>query len=108
MLYRVEDRIISIHNKFETINIYLKTSSKGNKKSKEIEQMVLCQVRDVSNLTKDVIDTFIANVAIYKRRNMHGRMFHSVDQAKLLRDIAGLKPPSKRYMKTTSNTTKKA
>ncbi|XP_045788299.1 putative disease resistance RPP13-like protein 3 isoform X3 [Trifolium pratense] len=89
LLFGVEDKIKSLQNELEIINAYLKTSSKGNKNNnKEIEKIVLSQIRDVAHVAEDVIDTFIANVAIYKRRNVLGRMFHSVDHAKLLHDVA--------------------
>ncbi|WJX45146.1 hypothetical protein P8452_32047 [Trifolium repens] len=88
LLCGVDDRIISLRNELEIINVYLKTSSKGKNNNKEIEQIVLSQIRDVAHLAEDVIDTFIVNVAIYKRRNMMGRMLHSFDHAKLLRDVA--------------------
>ncbi|KAK2435079.1 disease resistance protein RPM1 [Trifolium repens] len=88
LLCGVDERIISLRNELEIINVYLKTSSKGNNNNKEIEQIVLSQIRDVAHLAEDVIDTFIVNVAIYKRRNMMGRMLHSFDHAKLLHDVA--------------------
>ncbi|CAI8616802.1 unnamed protein product [Vicia faba] len=61
----VEDKIISLHNELEIISI-----------------------RDVSYLVEDVIDTFITKVAFYKKRNLLGRMFHSVKHAKLLHEVA--------------------
>ncbi|XP_045788307.1 disease resistance protein RPP13-like [Trifolium pratense] len=89
LLFGVEDKIQSLQNELEIINAYLKTSSKGNKNNnKEIEKIVLSQIRDAAHQAEDVIDTFIANVAIYKRRNVLGRMLHSVDHAKLLHDVA--------------------
>ncbi|CAL5212634.1 unnamed protein product [Lathyrus oleraceus] len=90
LLCGVEDKIVSLRNELEIINIYLKTSSEGkiNSNNREIEQKVLSQIRDVSYLAEDVIDTFITNVAFYKKRNMLGRMLHSVDHAKLLHDVA--------------------
>lgn len=89
LLCGVQDRIISLRNELEIINVYLKTSSRGNRNNnREIEQKVLSQIRDVAHVAEDVIDTFIANIAMYKKRNMLGRMFHSVDHAKLLHDVA--------------------
>jgi len=90
LLCGVEDRIISLRNELEIITVYLKTSSKGNNKNnnKEIEQKVLSQIRDVAHVAEDVIDTFITNVAMYKKRNVLGRMLHSVDHGKLLHDVA--------------------
>ncbi|XP_045788301.1 putative disease resistance RPP13-like protein 3 isoform X2 [Trifolium pratense] len=89
LLFGVEDKIQSLQNELEIINAYLKTSSKGNKNNnKEIEKIVLSQFRDAAHQAEDVIDTFIANVAIYKRRNVLGRMLHSVHHAKLLHDVA--------------------
>ncbi|CAL5212636.1 unnamed protein product [Lathyrus oleraceus] len=89
LLCGVEDRIISLRNELEIICVYLNTSSKGkNNNNKQIEQKVLSQIRDVSHLAEDVIDTFVANVAIYKKKNMLERMCHSVNHAKLLRDAA--------------------
>ncbi|GAU44032.1 hypothetical protein TSUD_349640 [Trifolium subterraneum] len=89
LLSGVEDKIESLRNELEIINAYLKTSSKGNKNNnKEIEQIVLSQIRDAAHLAEDVIDTFIANLAIYKRRNMLGKMFQYIDRSKLLREVA--------------------
>ncbi|XP_058769233.1 putative disease resistance RPP13-like protein 3 [Vicia villosa] len=89
LLCGVEDKIISLRNELEIISVYLKTSSEGkNNNNKQIEQKVLSQIRDVSHVAEDVIDTFIANVAIYKKKNMLERMLHSANHAKLLRDAA--------------------
>ncbi|XP_058769240.1 putative disease resistance RPP13-like protein 3 [Vicia villosa] len=89
LLCGVEDKIISLRNELEIINIYLKTSSEWKKNNhKQIEQKVLTQIRDVSYSAEDVIDTFITNVAFYKKRNVLGRMLHSVGHAKLLHDVA--------------------
>ncbi|CAJ2679540.1 unnamed protein product [Trifolium pratense] len=89
LLCGVEDKIISLRNELEIINVYLKTSPQGkNNNNKQIEQKVLSQIRDISYVAEDVIDTFIANVSIYKNRNVLGRMIHSVDHAKLLHDVA--------------------
>ncbi|CAK8576761.1 unnamed protein product [Lathyrus sativus] len=87
LLSGVEDKIISLRNELEIINIYLKTSSEGNN-NKEIEQKVLSQIRDVSYSAEDVIDTFITKVAFYKKRNLLGRMLRSVKHAKLLHEVA--------------------
>ncbi|GAU30610.1 hypothetical protein TSUD_62300 [Trifolium subterraneum] len=88
LLCGVEDKIISLRNELEIINVYLKTSHQGKNNNKQIEQKVLSQIRDVSYVAEDVIDTFIANVSIYKKRNVIGRMIHSVGHAKLLHDVA--------------------
>ncbi|PNY11578.1 disease resistance protein rpp13-like, partial [Trifolium pratense] len=89
LLCGVEDKIISLRNELEIINVYLKTSPQGkNNNNKQIEQKVLSQIRDISYVAEDVIDTFIANVSIYKDRNVLGRMIHSVDHAKLRHDVA--------------------
>ncbi|KAK2435077.1 disease resistance protein RPM1 [Trifolium repens] len=88
LLCGVEDRIISLRNELEIINVYLKTSPQRKNNNKQIEQKVLSQIRDVSYVAEDVIDTFIANVSIYKNRNVFGRMIRSVDHAKLLHDVA--------------------
>ncbi|XP_058769258.1 putative disease resistance RPP13-like protein 3 [Vicia villosa] len=87
LLFGVEDKIISLRNELEIINVYLKTSSQG-KNNTELKQTVLSQIRDVSHLAEDVIDTFITNIALYKNRNLPGRMLHSIDHAKLLHDVA--------------------
>jgi DNA repair ATPase RecN len=83
----VEDRIISLRNELDIINVYLKTSPQAKNNNKQIEQKVLSQIRDVSYVAEDVIDIFITNVSIYKKRNVLGRMIHSVDHAKLLHDV---------------------
>ncbi|KAI5388052.1 disease resistance protein RPP13 [Lathyrus oleraceus] len=88
LLCGVEDRIISLRNELEIICVYTSSEGKNNNNNKQIEQKVLSQIRDVSHLAEDVIDTFVANVAIYKKKNMLERMCHSVNHAKLLRDAA--------------------
>ncbi|CAJ2662730.1 unnamed protein product [Trifolium pratense] len=90
LLFGVEDKIKSLQNELEIINAYLKTSSKGNKNNnnKEIEKTVRRLIREETHLAEDVIDTFIANVVIYKRRNVVGRMFYSIAHAKLRRKVA--------------------
>jgi Leucine-rich repeat (LRR) protein len=89
LLCGVEDKVISLKDELEFINGYLETSSRlGNNNNKKIEQIVLSQIRDVAHEAEDVIDSFIADVAIYRRRNMLRRMLHSIDHAKLLRNVA--------------------
>ncbi|XP_045788308.1 disease resistance protein RPP13-like [Trifolium pratense] len=90
LLFGVEDKIKSLQNELEIINAYLKTSSKGNKNNnnKEIEKTVRRLIREEAHQAEDVIDTFIANVVIYKRRNVVGRMFYSIAHAKLRRNVA--------------------
>ncbi|KAL1362453.1 hypothetical protein AAHE18_03G082400 [Arachis hypogaea] len=56
--------------------------------SKGIEKEVLRQIRDVAHEAEDVIDTFVVNVAIHKRRTKLGRMLHGLEHAKLLHDVA--------------------
>nr|AHB79188.1 CC-NBS-LRR disease resistance protein [Cicer arietinum] len=88
LLCGVEDQITSLRNELQIINIYLKTSSGNNNNNKEMEQLILSQIRDIAHVAEDVIDTFIANVAVYKRKNLLKRMLHSVGHAKLLHDVA--------------------
>ncbi|XP_068487736.1 disease resistance protein RPP13-like isoform X1 [Phaseolus vulgaris] len=84
LLYGVEDRIQSLQNELQMINDLLNTS----KSKKGIDNTVVNQIRDVAHLAEDVIDTFVAKVAIYKRRTMLGRMLHGFAQARLLHDVA--------------------
>nr|KYP68097.1 Disease resistance protein RPP13 [Cajanus cajan] len=84
LLCGVEDRIKSLQNELEMINEFLNTS----KSKKGIEKKVVSQIRDVAHLAEDVIDTYVAKVAIHERRTMMGRLLHSVHQARLLHDVA--------------------
>ena len=70
LLYGVEDRVQSLQNELQMINDLLNTS----KRKKGISNTVVNQIRDVAHLAEDVIDTFVAKVAIYKRRTILGRM----------------------------------
>ena len=89
LLYGVEDRVRSLHSELKLINVLLEASERKKKKSnKGIEQEVLSQISDVAHEAEDVIDTFVAKVAMHKRRTMLGRMLHGVEHAKLLREVA--------------------
>ena len=87
LLCGVEGRIKSLCSELEIINALLK-ASEGKKGKKEIEQVVINQIKDVAHEAEDVIETFVANVAMHKRRTKLGRMLHGVDHAKLLHDVA--------------------
>ncbi|KAK8463683.1 hypothetical protein PHAVU_011G014301 [Phaseolus vulgaris] len=84
LLYGVKDRVQSLQNELQMINELLNTS----KRKKGISNTVVNQIRDVAHLAEDVIDTFVAKVAIYKRRTMLGRMLHGFGQVRLLHDVA--------------------
>ncbi|KAK8463682.1 hypothetical protein PHAVU_011G014200 [Phaseolus vulgaris] len=84
LLYGVEDRVQSLQNELQMINDLLNTS----KRKKGIENTVVNQIRDVAHLAEDVIDTFVAKVAIYKRRTILGRMLRGFAQARLLHHVA--------------------
>ncbi|KAJ1378434.1 Virus X resistance protein-like, coiled-coil domain [Sesbania bispinosa] len=86
LLCGVEDRIRSLHNELEMIIVFLK-ASEGKKSKNEMEQKVVSQIRDIAQVAEDVIDTFVTNVTIHKRRSMLGKMLHGVDHAKVLHDI---------------------
>ncbi|MED6182968.1 hypothetical protein PIB30_033570 [Stylosanthes scabra] len=88
LLYGVEDKVRSLHSELKIISALLK-ASEGKKSKKEIEQEVLSQIRDVAYEAGDVIDTFVANMAMHKRRNKLWRMLHGFDHAKLRHDVAG-------------------
>ncbi|CAJ1934167.1 unnamed protein product [Sphenostylis stenocarpa] len=85
LLCGVEDGIQSLQNELQMINEFLNTS----KSKKGIENTVVSQIRDVAQLAEDVIDTFVAKVALHKRRTTLGRKLHAFDQARLLHDVAG-------------------
>jgi len=84
LLYGVEDRVQSLQYELQMMKELL--SSTRSKKG--MEHTVLNQIRDVSHLAEDVIDTFVAKVSIYKRRTILGRMLRGFHQARLLRDVA--------------------
>ncbi|MED6182969.1 hypothetical protein PIB30_033571 [Stylosanthes scabra] len=86
LLCGVDDRVKSLHSELRMINVLLKTSD--GKTKKEIEKEVLSQIRDVVHEAEDVIDTFVVNMAIQKRRTKLERMLHGFDHAKLLHDVA--------------------
>ncbi|MED6182970.1 hypothetical protein PIB30_033572 [Stylosanthes scabra] len=87
LLCGLKDRIRSLHSELEIINVLLKTFE-GKRNKKEMDQVVVNQIRDVAQEAEDVIDTFVANVAIHKRRSKLGRMLHGVSHSKLLHDVA--------------------
>ncbi|XP_057752285.1 putative disease resistance RPP13-like protein 3 isoform X2 [Arachis stenosperma] len=87
LLCGLEGRIRSLHSELEIINVLLK-SFEGKRNKKEMEQVVANQIRDAAQEAEDVIDIFVANVAMHKRRSNLGRMFHGVSHTKLLHDVA--------------------
>ncbi|KAL4327534.1 hypothetical protein S245_043069 [Arachis hypogaea] len=86
LLCGVDDRVRSLQSDLSIINVFLKTSE--GKTKKEIDKEVLRQIRDVAHQAEDVIDTFVVNVAMHRRRTMLGKMLHGFEHGKLLRDVA--------------------
>ncbi|QCE13051.1 disease resistance protein RPM1 [Vigna unguiculata] len=84
LLYGVEDKVQSLQYELQMMKELLSST----KSKKGMEHTVLNQIRDVSHLAEDVIDTFVAKVSIYKRRTILGRMLRGFGQARLLRDVA--------------------
>ena len=84
LLYGVEDRIQSLQHELQMINDLLNTS----KNKKGTAHTILNQIRDVAHVAEDVIDTFVAKVAIYKRRTILGKMLRGFAQARLLHHVA--------------------
>ncbi|XP_014493779.1 disease resistance protein RPP13-like [Vigna radiata var. radiata] len=84
LLYGVEDRVQSLQYELQMIKDLLNTTTR----KKGMEHTVLNQIRDVAHLAEDVIDTFVAKVAIYKRRTILGRMLRGFGQARLLHHVA--------------------
>ncbi|XP_054777044.1 putative disease resistance RPP13-like protein 3 [Prosopis cineraria] len=87
LLCGVEDKVNSLQSELRMMSVFLK-SCEQDKMKKEIEQEVVRQITDVAHEAEDVIDTFVANVARYRRRSWLSRMFHGVDHAKLLHHVA--------------------
>ncbi|KAL1324647.1 hypothetical protein AAHE18_13G105700 [Arachis hypogaea] len=86
LLCGVDDRVKSLQSVLNMMNEHLQTSEGKTKKG--IEKEVLRQIRDVAHEAEDVIDTFVVNVAIHKRRTKLGKMLHGLEHAKLLHDVA--------------------
>ncbi|XP_047166615.1 disease resistance protein RPP13-like [Vigna umbellata] len=84
LLYGVEDRVQSLQNELQMIKDLLNTT----KRKKGMEHTVLNQIRDVAHVAEDVIDTFVAKVAIYKRRTILGRMLRGFGQLRLFHHVA--------------------
>ncbi|MED6153185.1 hypothetical protein PIB30_099226 [Stylosanthes scabra] len=87
LLFGVDDRVRSLQDELNMINVLLETSE-GKKTKKGIEKEILRQIRNVAYEAEDVIDTFVVNVAMYKRRTKLGRMLNGFEYAKLLHDVA--------------------
>ncbi|KAL4389740.1 hypothetical protein HN51_010676 [Arachis hypogaea] len=86
LLCGVDDRVRSLQSELSIINVLLETSEGRTKK--KIDKEVLRQIRDAAHEAEDVIDTFVVNVAMHKRRTKLGKMLHGFEHAKLLRDVA--------------------
>ena len=84
LLYGVEDRVQSLQYELQMIKELLNTT----KRKKGMEHTVLNQIRDMAHVAEDVIDTFVAKVAIYKRRTILGKMLRGFAQARLLHHVA--------------------
>ncbi|MED6200011.1 hypothetical protein PIB30_081199 [Stylosanthes scabra] len=86
LLFEVDDKVRSLQSELSMINVLLKTSQ--GKTKKEIDKEVVRQIRDVAYEAEDIIDTFIVNVAMHKRRTMLERMLHYFEYAKLRHNVA--------------------
>ncbi|WVZ03065.1 hypothetical protein V8G54_023871 [Vigna mungo] len=84
LLYGVEDRVQSLQYELQMIKELLNTT----KRKKGMEHVVLNQIRDVAYVAEDVIDTFVAKVAISKRRTILGRMLRGFGRLRLLHHVA--------------------
>lgn len=87
LLYGVEGKVRSLHNELEIINAFIKTSQGKNNKNK-VEKTILNQIKDITHVVEDTIDTFIMEVSKHKRRSTMVRMLHSAHHAKLLHEVA--------------------
>lgn len=87
LLYGVEGKVRSLHNELEIINAFIKTSQGKNNKNK-VEKTILNQIKDITHVVQDTIDTFIMEVSKHKRRSTMVRMLHSAHHAKLLHEVA--------------------
>ncbi|XLT49882.1 hypothetical protein HN873_042486 [Arachis hypogaea] len=85
LLCGVDNRVTTLQNELSLINVFLKTSE--GKTKKEIYKEILRQIRDVAHQAEDVIDTFVVNVAMHRRRTMLGKMLRGFEHGKLLRDV---------------------
>ncbi|XP_020214661.1 disease resistance protein RPP13 isoform X1 [Cajanus cajan] len=84
LLSGVEDKVKSLERELQMINVILRTTNSNN----DIQKTVVSQIRDVAHEAEDVIDTYVAKVALHNRRTMLGRLLHGVDQTKLLHDVS--------------------
>ncbi|KAL2329668.1 hypothetical protein Fmac_017249 [Flemingia macrophylla] len=74
LLSGVEEKVNSLCNELKFIDIFLKSSE--GKRSDEVVKEVVSQIRDVAYKAEDVVDTYVANIAKHKRRNMLSKLFH--------------------------------
>ncbi|WVZ03068.1 hypothetical protein V8G54_023874 [Vigna mungo] len=84
LLFGVKDKVESLRSELEMIKELLNTT----KRKEGTEQIALDQIRDVAYSVEDVIDTFVAQVVLYKRRTIMGKMLHGFGQVKLLFHVA--------------------
>ncbi|KAL2329673.1 hypothetical protein Fmac_017254 [Flemingia macrophylla] len=74
LLSGVEEKVNSLCNELKFIDIFLKNSE--GKRSDKVVKEVVSQIRDVAYKAEDVIDTYVANIAKHKRRNMPSKLLH--------------------------------
>ncbi|KAL2329680.1 hypothetical protein Fmac_017261 [Flemingia macrophylla] len=81
----VEGRIDSLCNELKFIDIFLKSSE--GKRGNEVVKQVVNQIRDVAYKAEDVVDTYIANMAKHKRRNILSKLCHFKERFMVLHQV---------------------
>ncbi|KAL2329666.1 hypothetical protein Fmac_017247 [Flemingia macrophylla] len=85
LLSGVEEKVNSLCNELKFIDIFLKSSE--GKRSDEVVKEVVSQIRDVAYKAEDVVDTYVANIAKHKRRNMLSKLFHFKERFTILHEV---------------------
>ncbi|XP_022632889.1 putative disease resistance RPP13-like protein 3 [Vigna radiata var. radiata] len=93
LLYGVKDRVQSLQRELEMIKELLNNT----RREEGMEHIVLNQIRDMAYLAEDVIDTFVVEVDIYKRKTILQKMLCCFGQVRLLHRLSAKID----YIKTT-------
>ncbi|KAM3704044.1 hypothetical protein ACJW30_04G146500 [Castanea mollissima] len=87
LLYGVEDQVRLLKNDLSLINIFLQKTAGKRHDDLAVKELV-GQIRDVAYEAEDVIDTFFVTVTKHRKRNILGKVIHSLDRASALHEVA--------------------
>ena len=83
----VKDQVKILQNEFDIIKVFLR-NAEGEQDEKSTLKEVVSQIRDAAYEAEDVIDTFIINAVMHRKRSKLEKLIHFRDRLNMLHDVA--------------------